>query len=114
MVHFMFIAPMHSYVSNVLVYKLHIAIFSRVSRMLLVCTCVTRMLLVCTRVYSYVTRIYSYVTRMLLVVVCSFSHDQQNDVISRGFYVVAGRFSDNQIAQAVRNDRISSECRTGA
>ena len=49
----MFIAPMHSYVTNVLVYNLHITIFSRV--------------------YSYVTRVYSYVTRMLLV--CSFSHD---------------------------------------
>ena len=30
------------------------------------------------------------------------------------FYVVAGRFSDNQIAQAVGNDRRSSERRTGA
>ena len=37
MVHFMFIAPMHSYVTNVLVYNLHITIFSRV--------------------YSYVTRV---------------------------------------------------------
>ena len=46
MVHFMFIAPMHSYVTNVLVYNLHMTIFSRV---------------------------YSYVTRMLLV--CSFSDD---------------------------------------
>ena len=39
MEHFMFIAPMHSYVTNVLVYNLHITIFSRV--------------------YSYVTRMYS-------------------------------------------------------
>ena len=82
-------APMHSYVTNVLVYNLHITIFTRVysyvtrvysyvlvcyscvTRMLLVCT---RMLLVCTRMYSYVTRMYSGVTRMLLV--CSFSHDR--------------------------------------
>ena len=54
------IAPMHSYVTNVLVHNLHITIFSRV--------------------YSYVTRVYSYVTRKLLVctrmlLVCSFSHD---------------------------------------
>ena len=41
MVHFMFIAPMHSYVTNVLVYNLHITIF--------------------TRMYSYVTRVYSCV-----------------------------------------------------
>ena len=37
MVHLMLIAPMHSYVSNVLVYNQHITIFSRV--------------------YSYVTRV---------------------------------------------------------
>ena len=54
MVHFMFIAPMHSYVTNVLVYNLHITIFSRVYSYV-------------TRVYSYVTRMYSYVTRVLLV-----------------------------------------------
>ena len=66
--HFIFIAPMHSYVINVLVYNLHMAIFSRVysyvTRMLLVCT---RVLLVC---YSYVLVCYSYVlvcTRRLLV-----------------------------------------------
>ena len=88
MVHFIFIAPMHSCVTDVLVYNLHMTRFSRVYsyvtrvysyvtrmyscviRMLLVCT---RMLLVCTRVYSYVTRMYSYVARMLLV--CSFSHN---------------------------------------
>ena len=78
----MFIAPMHSYVTSVLVYNLHTTIFSRaysfITRMLPVCTRMllvcTRMLLVCSRVYSYVTRMYSYVTRMLLV--CSFSHDQ--------------------------------------
>ena len=92
MVHFIFIAPMHSYLTNALVYNLHMTIFSRVysyvlvcylyvtrmyscvSRMLLVCT---RLLLVCTRVYSYVTRMYSYVTRMLLV--CSFSHNRHFD-----------------------------------
>ena len=60
MVHFIFIAPMHSYVTDVLVYNLHMTIFSRVYSYV-------------TRVYSYVTRMYSYVTRMLLV--CSFSHD---------------------------------------
>ena len=47
MVPFIFIAPMHSYVTNVFVYNLPITIFSRV--------------------YSYVTRMYSYVTPMLLV-----------------------------------------------
>ena len=88
MVHFIFIAPMHSYVTNVLVYNLHMTIFSRVYSYVLVCylyvtrmySCVTRMLLVCirmllvcTRVYSYVTRMYSYVTCMLLA--CSFSHN---------------------------------------
>ena len=68
MVHFIFIAPMHSYVTNVLVYNLHMTIFSRVysyvTCMLLVCT---RALLVC---YSYVFVCYSYVlvcTRRLLV-----------------------------------------------
>ena len=64
---------MHSYVTDVLVYNLHMTIFSRVysyvTRMLLVCT---RVLLVC---YSYVVVCYSYVTRMLLV--CSFSHNLQ-------------------------------------
>ena len=89
MVHFMFIAPMHSYVTNVLVYNLHITIFSRVYSLLLVSTLMllvcTGMLLVCysyvlvcyscvTRMYSYVTRMYSYVTRLSLV--CSFSHDR--------------------------------------
>ena len=54
MVHFMLIAPMHSYVTNVLVYNLHMAKFSRVHSYV-------------TRVYSYVTHMYSYVTRMLLV-----------------------------------------------
>ena len=99
MVHFIFIPPTHWFVTDVLVYNLHMTIFSRVYlyvtraysyviRMLLVCysyvtrmySCVTRMLLVCTRmllartrVYSHVTRMYSYVTRMLLV--CSFSHN---------------------------------------
>ena len=88
MVHFIFIAPMHSYVTNVLVYNLHMTIFSRVysyvlvcTRMLLVCylyvtrmySCVTRMLLVCTRVYSYVTH-------MLLV--CSFSYNPFKSVKS--------------------------------
>ena len=47
MVHFIFIPPMHSYVTDVLVYNLHKTIFSRV---------------------------YSYVTRMLLM--CSFSHNR--------------------------------------
>ena len=64
MVHFIFIAPMHSYVTNVLVHNLHMTIFSRVYSYVLVCT---RMLLVC---YSYVLVCYSYVlvcTRMLLV-----------------------------------------------
>ena len=69
------IAPMHLYVTSVLVYNLHTTIFSRaysfITRMLPVCTrtllVCTRMLLVCSRVYSYVTRMYSYVTRMLLV-----------------------------------------------
>ena len=68
-----FIAPMHSYVTNVLVYDLHMTIFSRVysyvlvcTRMLLVCTRMllvcTRMLLVCTRMLRvHVTRMYSYV-----------------------------------------------------
>ena len=37
---------MHSYVTNVLVYNLHMTIFSRVYSYVLVCT---RMLLVCTR-----------------------------------------------------------------
>ena len=95
MVHIMFIAPMHSYVTNVLVYHLHITIVSRVyshvTRMYLYVLVCARMLLVCysyvfvcysyvTRMYSYVTRMYSYVlvcysyvTRMLLA--CSFSHD---------------------------------------
>ena len=45
MVHFIFIAPMHSYVTNVLVYNLHITIVV-CTRMLLVCA---RMLFVCTR-----------------------------------------------------------------
>ena len=44
------------------------------------------MLLVCysyvSECYSYVTRMYSYVTRTLLVVpVCSFSHDPQAQVL---------------------------------
>ena len=64
MVHFIFIAPMHSYVTNVLVYNLHMAIFSRV------CSYVTRMLLVC---YSYVLVCYSYVTRMYLYVTRMYS-----------------------------------------
>ena len=75
MVHFIFIAPMHSYVTNVLVYNLHMTIFSRVySYVTRVYSYVTRMysyvlvcysyVLVC---YSYVTRMYSCVTRMLLV-----------------------------------------------
>ena len=68
MVHFIFIAPMHSYVTNVLVYNLHMTIFSRVYLYVLVCT---RMLLVCTRMllvcYLYVTPMHSCVTRMLLV-----------------------------------------------
>ena len=61
MVHFMFIAPMHSYVTSVLVYNLHTTIFSRAYSFI-------------TRMYSYVSRMYSYVTRMLLV--GSFSHGQ--------------------------------------
>ena len=69
MAHFIFIAPMHSYVTNVLVYNLHMTIFSRVysyvTRMYSYVTC---MLLVCTRVllvcYSYVLVCYSYVTRI--------------------------------------------------
>ena len=68
MVHFIFIAPMHSYVTNVLVYNVHMTIFSRVYSYVLVCT---RMLLVCTRMllvcYSYVLVCYSYVTCMLFV-----------------------------------------------
>ena len=78
MVHFIFIAPMHSYVTNVLVYNLHMTIFSRVYSYVLVCT---RMLLVCTRMllvcYSYVlvcARMLLVCTRMLLV--CSFSHNR--------------------------------------
>ena len=63
----MFIAPIHLYVTDVLVYNLHITIFSRVytyvTRVLLVCT---RMLLVC---FSCVTRMYSYVTCMYSCVV---------------------------------------------
>ena len=61
MVHLIFIPPMHSHVTDVLVYNLHMTIFSRVYSYV-------------TRVYSYVTRVYSYVTRMLLV--CSFSHNR--------------------------------------
>ena len=100
MVHFMFIAPMHSYVTNVLVYNLHITIFSRVfsyvtrlysyvtrmcsyvTRMLLVCT---RMLLVCIRVYSYVLVCYSCVVLVtieslfsLLLLFCSAATHQTN------------------------------------
>ena len=64
MVHFIFIAPMHWYVTNVLVYNLHMTIFSRVYSYVLVCT---RMLLVCTRMYSYVTCMLLVCTRVLLV-----------------------------------------------
>ena len=46
-------APMHSYVTHVLVYNLHMTIFSRV--------------------YSYVTRVYSYVTRMYSYVLVCYS-----------------------------------------
>ena len=60
----MFIAPMHSYVTNVLVYNLHMTIFSRVYSYI-------------TRVYSYVTCMYSYVTRMYsYALVRSFTHDR--------------------------------------
>ena len=94
MVHFIFIAPMHSYVTNVLVYNLHMTIFSRVysyvsrvysylTRMYSYVTrmysYVTRML---TRMYSYVTRMYSYVTRMLFV--CSLSHNVNEPFSDRG------------------------------
>ena len=68
MVHFIFIAPIHSYVTNVLVYNLHMTIFSRVYSYVLVCT---RMLLVR---YSYVLVCYSYVTRMLLYVLVCYSY----------------------------------------
>ena len=73
--HFIFIAPMHSYATDVLVYSLHMTIFSRVY------SYVTRVYSYVTRMYSYVTRMYScvfvcysHVTRMLLV--CSFSHNR--------------------------------------
>ena len=59
MVHFMFVTPTHSYVTNVFVCNLHI---SRVY------SYVTPMLLLCTRVYSYG---YSY------VLVWYFSHDPE-------------------------------------
>ena len=61
MVHFMFIAPMHSYVTSVLVRNLHITIFTRVYSYV-------------TRVYSYVTRMYSHFTRMLSYVLVCYSY----------------------------------------
>ena len=61
----MCIAPMHSYVTNVFVYNLYIAIFSRVYSYVLVChSYVIRMYSYVTRIYSYVIRMYSYVTHM--------------------------------------------------
>ena len=75
MVHFMFIAPMHSYVTNVFVYNLHISILVVCTRMLLVCySYVTGMLLVYTRMSLVCTRVYSYVSRMLLACTREFSY----------------------------------------
>ena len=68
MVHFIFIAPMQSCVTDVLVYNLHMTIFSRVY------SYVTRVYSYVTRMYSYVTRMYSCVTRMLLVCTRVYSY----------------------------------------
>ena len=62
--HFMFIAPRYSYVTDVLVYNLHITIFSRVYSYVLV---YYSYVLVCTRLLLVCARVYSYFTRMLLV-----------------------------------------------
>ena len=98
MLHFIFIAPMHSYVTNVLVYNLHMTIFSRVYSYVLVCT---RMLLVCTRMllvrYSYVlvcARVYSYVTRMhSYVLVCYLYVSRMYSCVTRMLLVCTRVYS---------------------
>ena len=74
MVHFMFIAPMHSYVTNVLVYNLHITIFSRVYSYVLVC-------------YSCVLVCYSCVVLVTIVLVCTWLNWQPDKLLLKGFFV---------------------------